>query len=154
MNWSPHNKGNIEQLEQVHRKAERFATGDYRQRSSPTSMIKKLGWESLETRREKYTLTLTCRIVHGFVSIPLDRYFKVASRKTRACSHSLKLTTETPACTLYQAASFFYRAPVIWNALPAELAEAPSLAAFKSRLAKHELPKPMPLQYVRGLRQR
>ena len=140
--WSPHNKGDIENLEKVQRKAARFCTDDYRRRSSPTSMIKSLGWESLEARRTKYRLALTYRIVHGIVSIPLDRYYHQARRQTRTCNHSHKLI-EPHTRIDYLAASFFYQSPLFWNALPAKMAEAPSLAAFKSRLAKYELPQPM-----------
>ena len=104
-------------------------------------MIQQLGWESLESRRAKFRLSMTYRIVHGLVAIPLDRYLQLIPRKTRECSHSFKLHEFRPT-TDYQAASFFFQAPHLWNALPVHLAEAPSLPAFKSRLARYELPPP------------
>ena len=48
---NPYEKGDIETLEKVQRRAAHFVKGDYRQRSSVTQMIKDLGWQSLQERR-------------------------------------------------------------------------------------------------------
>ena len=132
--WSPHQVGDKATLEKVQRKAARFVNGDYRRRSSPSQMIEDLEWESLETRRLKHRISLTYRIIHSHVAIPLDRYFRL-SRKTRACIHPYKLIVPHSGID-YQDASFFYQVPPVWNLLPLELVEPLEISVFKTRLAK------------------
>ena len=97
-------------------------------------MIEDLHWESLETRRLKHRISLTYRIVHSHVAIPLDRYFRL-SRKTRSCTHPYKLTSYHSGID-YQDSSFFYQVSSVWNLLPIELVEPLELSVYKARLAK------------------
>ena len=98
-------------------------------------MLETLGWESLEDRRKKFKLSLTYKIVHGYVDIPFERYFKPLGRTTRGCSHSHRIRVPRTNCD-YQAATFFFDSPKYWNNLPASVAEAPSPDAFKAGIRK------------------
>jgi len=52
-----------------------------------TDMINKLGWESLESRREKARPNLTNKIVGGRVAIPVGEYITRGSTKTRSVNN-------------------------------------------------------------------
>ena len=45
--WDPYLQHDIDSLERIQRKAARFTTRDYRQRSSVTAMLHDLRWEPL-----------------------------------------------------------------------------------------------------------
>ena len=67
--WDPHTQSNINKIESVQRRAARFVTGDYRQTSSVSSMLKHLGWEDLHTRRQHSKMILMYRIVNHLTEI-------------------------------------------------------------------------------------
>jgi len=48
--WAPHTVQNCQKLEQVQRRAARFACHMYEKTASVTAMMNDLKWESLETR--------------------------------------------------------------------------------------------------------
>ena len=54
--WDPYLSKDIQAIEAVQRKAGRFVTANYRHRASVTDMINTLGWDTLESRREKSRL--------------------------------------------------------------------------------------------------
>ena len=55
--WSPWNRRNMNNIESIPRGAARFVSSDYDRTSSVTSMIKELGWSSLQSRRTLHDLT-------------------------------------------------------------------------------------------------
>ena len=64
--WSPHLTKNINKVERVQRVAARFVTRRPYRRSAPysvTALITSLGWDTLETRRHKASLTSLCKLV-------------------------------------------------------------------------------------------
>ena len=83
--WDPHTKKVVSTIESVQRKAARFVTKDYKQQSSVTQMIQKLGWETLENRRRNTRLQLLYRILTGDVGIKHEDYiqFTKGERQTR-----------------------------------------------------------------------
>ena len=131
--WSPYTQDYINKLEMVQRRAARYVTNRYRNTSSVTSMLEHLEWETLETRRAKYQLTMMFKIIHGLVDIPADDHLTAASTRTRA-HHSHKFR-HIPASTDYYKNSFFPKTIRLWNTLPATLAEAPGLVPFKRELS-------------------
>ena len=57
--WNPVNNDTLtKQLEQVQRKAARFVCSDWSWNSSPSTMIRDLGWESLELSHERNNLLI------------------------------------------------------------------------------------------------
>ena len=62
-------------MEKVQRVAARFVTRRPYRRSAPdsvTELLSSLGWESLETRRQKASLTALFKMVNGHVQIPVE----------------------------------------------------------------------------------
>ena len=118
--WSPYTKEYIQKIEMV-------------QRSSVTSMLDHLEWETLESRRTKNQLIMFFKIVHGLVDIPADKYLTPASTRTRS-RHSLKYR-QIPTSSDYYKHSFFPQTVCLWNSLPAKVAEAASLVPFKPELS-------------------
>jgi len=67
--WAPHTVQNCCKLEQVQRRAARFACHRYDRTASVTAMMYDLKWESLETRCTNQRLTMFYRMQHNLVSI-------------------------------------------------------------------------------------
>ena len=65
--WAPHTAQNCNKLEQVQRRAARFACHRYERTASVTAMLNNLKWETLETRRNNQTLTMFYRMQHNMV---------------------------------------------------------------------------------------
>ncbi len=64
--WDPYLEGDKNNMEKIQRRAARMVCSDYRLTSSVTSMLKELGWESLEERRRELRLALMYKVVFGF----------------------------------------------------------------------------------------
>jgi len=122
-----------DKVERVNRRAAKMVSNDYGRHSSVTSMLTRLGWATLEQRRENQRLTMMYKVVHGLVAVPTT-HLTAADSRTRA-NHSFKFRTIYISCnsTPYKY-SFFPRTIPSWNLLPAETAEATSVDAFKHRL--------------------
>ena len=131
--WSPSTKQHKRKLEMVQRRAARYVTNRYHNTSSVSSMIEKLGWESLESRRVKARLTLMYKISYDLVDIPASQYLIPAESRTRA-AHSRKYRQLTTLTSAYKD-SFFPQTISTWNRLPASVAESPDLASFKQGLS-------------------
>ena len=65
--WNPPTEKNIKSLENVQRQAARFVKGDYRRRSSVTTMFESLNWVSLASRRAEAKLVMLYRITNNLV---------------------------------------------------------------------------------------
>ena len=98
-------------------------------------MLDHLQWDTLETRRTIARLTMMYRIDNDLVDIPAQEFLVPSKRRTRA-THARKFQTFSPR-TDYLKHSFFPWTVVVWNALPAAVAEAPSLVSFKRELANY-----------------
>lgn len=130
--WNPSQQNHISKIEAVQRKAARYVCNNYHNTSSVTDMINYLRWDSLSSRRSKLQLTMFYKIVYGHVDIDCSHYLSAASTRTRS-RHSKKFL-QIRANTDFFKSSFFPRTIPLWNNLPANVAEAPSLGIFKSGL--------------------
>jgi len=131
--WDPHQVNNKEKVEKIQRKAARFVKSNYTMTAGTvTSLLKQLGWKSLEDRRADARLTLFYKIVNKEVDVPRDRYLAPVTRISRHTNtknykhHQTKLL-----CYKY---SFFPRTLLEWNELPESTVQAPSIQAFKNHL--------------------
>ena len=133
--WNPNLKKDKDALEKVQRRAARWIRSDYRQRSSVTAMLTDLGLATLEKRREDQKLLLMYKVVHRLVGVSCEELgLEKADKRTRA-SHCHKLRHHQPTTTEYRH-SFICSTIPEWNRLPANMAEADSVATFKSQLAR------------------
>ena len=136
--WSPHLKGYKEVLEKVQRRAARYVLHEYGEGTSPTNMIHRLKWESLEQRRLKARVVMTYRIVHKLVKIPSDQFVPTAS-STRG--HDMRFHRIYNKTNYYKY-SFFPSVIKLWNALPSSVVSASTLEDLKEKLADVHLKPP------------
>ena len=137
--WSPHLPGQKHKVEMVQHRAARFVTGRYHNTSSVATMLNDLQWETLEARRANFRIAMMFRIIHGYVAVPPDVYFHPSRGRTRQNHEHYILPQHAP--TDYLKGTFFVATIPLWNALPSQIVSAPSLEAFKTRLATYQLNK-------------
>jgi len=101
--WAPHTVQNCNKLEQVQRRAARFACHRYERTASVTAMMMNdLKWESLETRRNNQRLTMFYRRQHNTVSItPAIILFQFSGRtaEDQVMTKCIKFLTLRPMST-------------------------------------------------------
>ena len=90
---------------------------------------------SVRGRRLRYDIIKCWKIMHGMCSIKPSDLFKM-SGDSRTRGHRFKVYVEraTRDC---RRRSFSVRVAVVWNNLPAEVAECSDLALFKNMLAQY-----------------
>ena len=131
--WNPHTRVLNQKIEMVQRRAARFVKNKYRNTSSVSSMLEDLQWESLQSRRMKSQLTMFYKIINNLVDIPANDYLSFSGSRTRS-SHCYKIRQFRVSSNTFKY-SFFPRTVVLWNTLPASVAEAPCLVSFKEELS-------------------
>jgi hypothetical protein len=133
--WSPHLIKDIKLIESVQRTFTKLLPNLY---NVPyLDRLKALGLESLELRRLKADLKLTYSILHNLVKVPATKFFHIRGNSyTRG--HPLKLTVNV---SRKDCRKYFYsnRVVPIWNSLPSELVQSPSLNSFRQGLNKINL---------------
>jgi hypothetical protein len=134
--WDPHSVCCINQLEAVQRRAARFVFKDYSRYSSVTTMLRLLAWPSLAERRARSKAAMMYRIVNNQVAIDPSILLTPASNQNRGHSNRFILPYARTQPYKY---SFFPSAVKIWNKLPEDIINKPTLEAFKSALLKVSL---------------
>ena len=128
--WSPGQKGLCSLIEQVQRRAARYVCGLHSRHESVTAMIRRLQWETLESRRNKSRVTMLYKILTDQVAIPSTKLVPT-TRITRG--HSAKLQ-QLVAKRGYVMHSFFPSAIKLWNSLPDVVVSQPTIDNFKEKL--------------------
>jgi len=131
--WAPHSVQDIAKIEMIQRRAARFVHNSYSYSASVSSMLKSLGWPTLQARRNYLKLLLTYKILNAMISIPSDNFQRVNVNTRGHISHYQCLQT---ACDSYRF-SFFPSTIKLWNCLPADIASAPNYNEFIMKLEKH-----------------
>ena len=127
--WDPYRIYQQRQLEMVQRRAARFVCNRYRQTSSVTNMMAGLDWEPLIKRRRAFRMIMFYKMHSGLVAIHPTLYLTPRQYHT---SHKYYI----PHSRIDQHAFSFFPSTVrLWNKLSATTAQAPSLNAFKARVA-------------------
>ena len=131
--WDPYLKNDIYNIEMVQRRAARFVCRDYRRETGVvSSLLEKLGWQTLQERRKATRLTLFYKIVNKHVAV--DTGNLASTRNTRsnsALSRAFINIQITKDCYKY---SFFSRTVADWNQLSPQTREVKSMDAFKALL--------------------
>ena len=138
--WDTKHKGDISSLEQIQRRAARWATGEYGI-VSVGALLKRLGWAELSDRRRNQRLILIFKILHELIAIPPDEVHIIrASRPPGNIELNqdsiLRPRANDTFSPLWK--SMVFRTIPEWNRLPATVAEAESLEIFKNRLTAHK----------------
>ena len=128
--WFPYLRKDILALEGVQRRFTRLILElrglDYEERLS------RLGLYSLEFRRMRGDLIETYKIMKGIDRIDAGRLFPLVG-ESRTRGHSLKIRGSRFRTELRR--NFFTQRVVnLWNSLPSETVEAPSLNIFKKKI--------------------
>lgn len=130
--WNPYNSQQIHQIEMVQRRAARFVTNTpwtrTQDQASVTLMVNNLGWDTLEQRRNRSSLTFMYKMDNNLIDIPAS-YIPVHS--TNRYPHRF---IQVRSNTHQFSNSFIPRTIKTWNRLPEHIALAPSLDTFKVRL--------------------
>ena len=128
--WDPHTKTNINVLERVQKRSARFITGDYSRDSSVSEMLQQLHLRPLQERRAHTKTATLYKAVHGLLEIPTSQLIPM---KTTTRGHSQRF--HVPCCRLTSTQTSFYPDTInLWNSLPEDVVEAPTLEAFRERL--------------------
>jgi len=130
--WDPFRAKDIECLDKIQRRAARFACRDYRRTTSVSSLIVKLGWQSLVDRRKISRLVQFYKVVNKSSPIESDS-LRQPSRCTRSTSMSNTFIPLLARTDSYKF-SFFPRTLVDWNTLPPEIKLKNSPESFRESL--------------------
>ncbi|XP_038064967.1 uncharacterized protein LOC119735343 [Patiria miniata] len=112
------------------RSAARYIMNNYSRDSSVNTMLSKLGWESLQHRRAISKVTMMYRITNKLIDIPDNHLIQVNS-STRGNSQKFLIP---PTRTTLLKGSFFPDTIHLWNSLPQQIVESPTLDVFKTRV--------------------
>ena len=134
--WDPHLQKEIDALEKVQRRAARFVLHQYDTSSSVDQMLQELNWPTLARRRQNGRLTLFYKIVNDLVSVHCPNLTPSNPRSRR--THQKQYDRVT-CRTEYRNNAFLPRTVREWNALPPDVALAPSLDVFASRVQRLDL---------------
>ena len=133
--WDPHTVADTQNLERIQRQAARYVMADYRRTSSVTSMISKLKWPSLSSRRTASRLSMVYRIANDLVAIPQTKFFTLSTTTTRK-NHDKCFQTYRPRGNIDKFA-FSQRTIPEWNKLPNQVVNAVSLDSFQNLLRNY-----------------
>ena len=133
--WDPYTRNQISDIEMVQRRAARFVMNSYDREASVTSMLNKLGWEDLQTRRQVTRLTTLHKVVHNESPIILPPGIQFTQRVTRQ-NHARRFIRLSSSQSYYQL-SFFPRTIKDWNSLPNNIIDLDNQDQFKSAVQRY-----------------
>ena len=135
--WAPHTAQNCNKLEQVQRRAARFACHRYERTASVTAMLNNLKWETLETRRNNQRLTMFYHMQHNMVSIsPADYIAPVQLSRSSRSGHDQMYQVPYAQTDVYKY-SFFPTTVRMWNALPASAIQSGTISSFEAGISDY-----------------
>ena len=130
----------LSRLQRIQNSAARIVTGT-RKAEHITPVLRDLHWLPIQQRIDHKILSLTYASLHGLAPEYLQELAPsyVPTRSLRSASQCrLRLpSTEGTSKKKYGTRSFTNAAPVLWNALPLHLKEAPSISSFRKQMKTH-----------------
>ena len=134
--WDPYHQKDIGKLEMVQHRAARFVTNcphrHTENQPSITAKIRELGWDTLQTRRQRSRLTMLYRVTKNLVDVP-QAYHPCLRVPQPARGHQMQYVRQQPDVDAFQF-SFLPRTIVDWNNLSPATVAAASLESFKRQL--------------------
>jgi len=133
--WTPWTQGDIELLEKIQIRMVGMVSGlkgrNYQEK------LKELGLQTLETRRRRFDMIQTFKILKGFDRVDSSTWFETVGneppRQTRQSAYHLNLVRRQ-AKTEIRSNFFSIRVIEPWNRLPTELKESKTIKSFKDGL--------------------
>ena len=132
--WDPSGEGLKHELEMVQRRAARFVLDDYDRKKSVTDMLSKIGWDTLQNRRQLSRFCFMFKMYHGYCKLDVSDIILEPCYVGRN-DHRKKIRRLQSRVLQYHN-SFFPRTIREWNKLPAEILETESAQEFKRMLIK------------------
>jgi hypothetical protein len=130
-------KGSIKRLQHVQNVAARVVTRSNRS-AHITPILCDLHWLPVHHRITYKVLVLAYKALHGLAPVYLrDLVQSYQPARSLRSSHENLITVPKSRLRSWGDRSFQYAAATEWNALPASLRNAPSLAVFKKNLKTH-----------------
>ena len=130
--WNPSNKGDVEVLEKVQKRALRMVNNfghlTYEERLQQAKL------QSLEQRRKRGDLIDTYKIMNGHYALDPNNFFKFVQDRHKTNTRSHENNALVPEKTRLNIRKHFYPNRVIedWNNLPKPVKEATSVNNFKN----------------------
>lgn len=126
--WDPWTKANIDKIETVQRRSARMVNNNFNKYASVTQMLQELKWPSLRERRARAKAVIMYRIVNNTIAIPMS--LLQATTIDRGRGHNKRFLIPHSRTQVHQY-SFIPHSIRIWNKLPQDLVNSPTLEAFK-----------------------
>ncbi|KAK7087711.1 hypothetical protein V1264_021725 [Littorina saxatilis] len=115
-----------------------------RKRDHITPLLRSLHWLPVDTRISYKLSTLVYKCLNDsapeYLQSSLDMYTQPSDRPLRSAADPLRLHIPRSKLASAGQRAFPSAAPSVWNSLPLELRQSPSLDAFKSRLKTQFFP--------------
>ena len=131
--WAPKYLKDSRLVENVQKRATKLVPG--MESLSYQGRLKVLHIPSLKYRRQRGDMIQVYKYLHNKYTVPND-ILELENKKCRTRGHSLKLK-KTRATKEVRSNYFAVRVVNLWNSLPEEVIDAPTLNCFKNRLDKH-----------------
>ena len=130
--WSPYKMKYIERIEKVQRRATKLLPN--MSKMSYEQRLRKIGLPTLAYRRVRGDMIEVYKMLHGLYDIDGCLNLHLATYKVTR-GHNLKLKKKSANKTA-RLHFFTVRIVELWNGLPSEVVNSPSVNAFKNRLDK------------------
>jgi len=131
--WCPYQKGDIEHLEKVQRRATRLVKG-YR-KLPYEERLRKVGLTTLQTRQLQGDQIETFKIITGKEQVDRETFFQMNCNVYDTRGHCFNLATSRSRLKVQR--NFFSQCVIPhWNRLPAQVLEADTVNTFKNHLDK------------------
>ena len=126
----------VKPIESLQRRAAIICTGAYKHTETQT-LLRELGWQSLNKRRKNRKLSIFYKLVHG----DSPEYLTSLIPDKPNLSYTLRRTSIRPPPTRLTSTTNSFIPSTIrsWNALPATVRNLPSHASFKRMLNKDKI---------------
>ena len=125
--WSPYTSASISKLERVQRWASRMCLKQHKGSMTYEDRLHALNWISLDSRRQKHTLTFTTKCLFGLIdchTIKLNTVVNTRHQDTLTFHHhyARTLALKNTPCHSF---------PRIWSSLPSHIKNSMILDSFK-----------------------
>jgi hypothetical protein len=140
--WCNISKQDKEKLEGLQREAMRTVTGA-KKGTSHQALAEEVGWQNLNDRRVYHCLCLMFKIVHG--NAPLGLIEMLPENKAHRNPYNIRSATDLDipkSSTEQHADSFFPNVSRLWNELPQDVKDIPSLEEFQREISPEKFKPP------------
>lgn len=140
--WNPFLTTDIKRVEAIQKRFTKMACQKNNVKfSSYEERLKIMDLDTLEMRRVRFDLIFMFKIFKNVVDIKFTNHFKnnVANQVYNLRGHNLKLELSKYSGSVIRNNFFCERIIPIWNRLPKDLAESPSLYVFKQKLKSFDI---------------